>query len=96
MTQAEWRQKLTPSEFHILREKGTEAARSGAFDNFYPAEGHFTCAGAGFSAFLHLSLIALGAHLQDVARHCIQRLPSLGLGVGGLPMTSATRAASKL
>ena len=39
----------TDAQFYILREKGTEPARSGVYDKFYPApgEGYFACSGCG-------------------------------------------------
>lgn len=49
-TEDEWRQILTPEQFHILREKGTECALSGAFwDNHVPGE--YFCAGCDLHLF---------------------------------------------
>lgn len=49
-TDAEWRQTLTPEQYHILREKGTECALTGAFwDNHAP--GDYYCAGCGQHLF---------------------------------------------
>ena len=47
-TDAEWREKLSPEEYRVLREKGTEA-QGGEYDGFYPSagEGHFACRGCG-------------------------------------------------
>src|SRR5690349_2372583 len=42
---SEWRAVLSPEQFRILREKGTEPPGSGKFDKHYPAEGVYTCAG---------------------------------------------------
>ncbi|MDT8444390.1 MAG: peptide-methionine (R)-S-oxide reductase MsrB [Desulfuromonadales bacterium] len=47
---AEWREQLTPEEYHILREKGTEPAFSGKYDKHY-AQGIYHCAGCGLELF---------------------------------------------
>ena len=49
-SEAEWRQILTPEQYQILREKGTECALTGAFwDNKQP--GDYYCAGCGQHLF---------------------------------------------
>ncbi|XP_057771896.1 uncharacterized protein LOC130991610 isoform X1 [Salvia miltiorrhiza] len=42
----EWRAILTPQQFHILRQKGTEPRGTGHYDKFYE-EGIYNCAGCG-------------------------------------------------
>ena len=46
-TAAEWKEVLTDDEYHILRERGTEAAGSGEYDKLFPETGHFVCRGCG-------------------------------------------------
>ena len=43
-TADEWREVLTPEEFHVLREHGTERPFSSRLDKFYEA-GTYVCAG---------------------------------------------------
>jgi peptide-methionine (R)-S-oxide reductase len=42
-TEEEWKKLLTPEQFHILREKGTERAFSGIYDKHY-GHGIYRCA----------------------------------------------------
>ncbi|MXO89231.1 peptide-methionine (R)-S-oxide reductase MsrB [Pontixanthobacter aquaemixtae] len=49
-TDAEWREKLTPEQFHILREKGTERAFTGEYDKHYD-EGEYVCAACDAKLF---------------------------------------------
>lgn len=46
MSDAEWREKLTPEQFHILREKGTERAFTGPL-NANKQAGEYHCAACG-------------------------------------------------
>ena len=46
MTDAEWREKLSPEQYHVLREKGTERAFTGKYDK-NKTEGEYHCAACG-------------------------------------------------
>ncbi len=46
MTEEEWRAKLSPEQYHVLREKGTERAFTGKYDK-NKAEGEYHCAACG-------------------------------------------------
>lgn len=50
LSDAEWREKLTPMQYHVLREAGTERAFTGEYDKHYD-EGEYTCAACGTVLF---------------------------------------------
>ena len=46
LTDEQWKERLTPEQYHILREKGTEAPNTGALLH-NTAAGEYTCAACG-------------------------------------------------
>jgi peptide-methionine (R)-S-oxide reductase len=50
MTEKEYKEKLTPDQYHILREKGTERPFTGEYNTHYDA-GVYSCAACGNELF---------------------------------------------
>lgn len=46
----EWKEKLTPGQYRVLREKGTEPAFTGEYVDHHES-GMYTCAGCGAELF---------------------------------------------
>jgi len=47
----EWKRELSPAEFYVLRQKGTERPGTGEYNKFYPKEGHFVCTGCAMPLY---------------------------------------------
>ena len=49
-TESQWRAQLTPNEYHVAREKGTERAFTGRYWDHHES-GVYTCVGCGAPLF---------------------------------------------
>ena len=50
LSEAEWRERLTPERYHVLRQGGTERAFTGALES-NKAAGDYVCGGCGAPLF---------------------------------------------
>ena len=44
LTEEQWKERLTPEQYHILREEGTERAGTGKYDHFYEKGTYYSAA----------------------------------------------------
>lgn len=51
MSDSEWRARLSPEAYAVLRQGKTERPFAGEYDAYFPKQGHFKCRGCGNSLF---------------------------------------------
>lgn len=52
LSDAEWKQRLTPEQYRVLRQHGTERAFTGAYCEKPKGEGVYQCGGCGIDLFV--------------------------------------------
>jgi peptide-methionine (R)-S-oxide reductase len=74
-TDAEWRQVLTPQQFYVTRQKGTERAFTGAYWNC-KTPGLYRCVGCGAALFHSTTKFESGtgwpSFWQPIAGECVR------------------------
>jgi peptide-methionine (R)-S-oxide reductase len=83
-TEAQWRAALTPEQFHVLREHGTERAFTGAYWKD-KRPGVYRCAGCGLPLFDAAHKFDSGtgwpSYWQPIEAHHVLRVPDDSLGM---------------
>lgn len=92
-SEAEWRQRLTPEQYHILREKGTERAFTGALvDNH--ADGMYHCAACNAPLFKSETKFESGSgwpsFFEPVSPTAVQLHEDTSFGMRRIEVTCAT------
>ncbi|HVG27033.1 MAG TPA: peptide-methionine (R)-S-oxide reductase MsrB [Acidobacteriaceae bacterium] len=92
-SEAEWRQRLTPEQYHILREKGTERAFTGALVNNH-ADGIYRCAACDAPLFTSHTKFESGSgwpsFFEPVSAQAVQLHEDSSHGMRRVEVTCAT------
>ncbi len=83
-SEEEWRQELDAVSFHVLREKGTERAFSGKY-NDHKSSGMYTCGACGEPLFSSNTKYDSGSgwpsFYQPANSNCVIEIPDNSLGM---------------
>lgn len=83
-SEAEWRKQLTAEEFKVLRQKGTERAFTGEYDQF-KEKGTFTCAGCGQALFSSKAKFDSGtgwpSYYEPISKDAVREEPDNSYGM---------------
>ena len=66
LTEAEWQARLTPEQFRVLRQHGTERAFTGEYCEAH-APGTYACAGCGLELFTSEKKFESGSFMAPMA-----------------------------
>jgi peptide-methionine (R)-S-oxide reductase len=84
LTEAEWREKLGPERYHILREAGTERAFTGEYEK-NKAAGMYACGGCGAPLFASETKYNSGSgwpsYTEPVAQDAVEELRDTAHGM---------------
>ena len=91
-TDDEWRRELTPEQFHILRQKGTERAFTGEYAHTKTA-GVYRCAGCGQELFASDAKFESGSgwpsFFQPIGQGCVESHEDSSHGMRRVEVTSS-------
>ncbi len=92
-TEAEWREQLTPEQFYVMREKGTERPFTGALVNNH-ADGTYHCAGCNAPLFPSDTKFESGSgwpsFWKPLAKDAVEAHEDRTLGMRRVEVTCAT------
>ena len=91
LSEDEWRKKLTPEQFHVLRESGTELPFTGKL-LYNDKAGSYTCAACGnvlFDAQTKFDTECGWPSFYDAAPHSVTLTPDDSFGMHRLAVTCA-------
>jgi peptide-methionine (R)-S-oxide reductase len=93
ISEDEWRKRLTPEQFHILREKGTERAFTGALVNNH-ADGMYHCAACNAPLFKSETKFESGSgwpsFFEPVSADAVELHEDSSYGMRRIEVTCAT------
>jgi len=92
MDEKTWKKKLTPDQYHVLREKGTERAFTGKFVDHH-GKGMYACAACGAELFSSDTKFDSGTgwpSFTDVKKGNVTLTPDNNHGMNRIEVTCAT------
>jgi peptide-methionine (R)-S-oxide reductase len=93
LSEEEWRKRLTPEQFHVLREKGTERAFTGALVNNH-ADGMYHCAACNAPLFKSNTKFESGSgwpsFFEPISPDAVQLHEDNSFGMRRVEVTCAT------